>query len=344
MRRLKQKLRYPLTALFLAVYLLYSYVLTSEEVHLPEPQVPLVFYANQLHDNLEETLESAIDQATESIVIMIYSFSDTRLMQALSKKAVEGVSVRIIHDPVATQNIAFKLGPKVTLFPYRHKGLMHHKIIVIDHKTVWFGSANFTRDAFFVSPNIVVGCLQPELARHIEAKAMAILHRTRYAAKPVIGENYAWYMMPDTAPQALERLISTIETAQKSIRVAMYTFTSKPLIQALIAAKKRGVEVEVVLDPESAKTTSNAAFIHLKQASIKTYLSTAPGLFHYKCALIDERIFVVGSANWTKAAFGANDDNISFISNLTKEQSDKIHELWETIMQHTKQTITDHQS
>jgi phosphatidylserine/phosphatidylglycerophosphate/cardiolipin synthase-like enzyme len=50
-----------------------------------------------------------------------------------------------------------------------------------------------------------------------------------------------------------ELVIKAISDAHKSIRVAAYSFTSRPIAQALVDAHRHGIEVMAVLD-KSNKT------------------------------------------------------------------------------------------
>ena len=118
-----------------------------------------------------------------------------------------------------------------------------------------------------------------------------------------------------------------IRGAKKSINIAMFTIESslvkqdsKPnqLIDALIEAKKRGVEVEVVLDQnidfvqrrrtsdweERAKSTT--AYKRLKDAGIKVYYDEPARYTHAKTIVIDKKIVILGSTNWTASAFDNN--------------------------------------
>ncbi len=62
------------------------------------------------------------------------------------------------------------------------------------------------------------------------------------------------YFSPDD--QLEKRLIDLIEKEKKSVLVCIYTFTHRGVAAALIDAKKRKVEVEVVVDRFSAKIQS----------------------------------------------------------------------------------------
>ena len=50
---------------------------------------------------------------------------------------------------------------------------------------------------------------------------------------------------------SLQLVLKSIASAHKSIHVAAYSFTSKPIAEALLQAAKRGVDVEVIADEKS---------------------------------------------------------------------------------------------
>lgn len=58
---------------------------------------------------------------------------------------------------------------------------------------------------------------------------------------------------------ALQLVLKTIETAQQEIRLMGYSFTSPEVARALVRAKRRGVDVGVVLDWKANTGKSNNA-------------------------------------------------------------------------------------
>ncbi len=340
----EKQLRAPLSFLFLAIYTLVVWAVWGDAKPVaPTENAPIVLCSNQADDDLKATLKEAILNAKSSIVMLMFSLTDNDILQALKQKAEEGVQVTIIHDAVATQDIAFKVGPKVTLRPRREKGLMHDKIISIDHEQVWLGSANCTKESLTVHANLMLGIHSKVFSQAIEEKAQAMLIRKNYRTAPVItktkDQTIEWWFFPDD-PKGLERLKDLLKTANKTIKVAMFTFTQPDLIHTLIDAHKRGVTVTVVLDEESSKRTSNKAFLQLKKAGLRVYVSARTGLLHHKMVIIDDNTLGVGSANWTKAAFFSNDDNLCFLFDLTDGQKRKLDLLWKTTMKEAKPSFT----
>ncbi len=118
-----------------------------------------------------------------------------------------------------------------------------------------------------------------------------------------------------------------IAKAQKSINVVMFAVESslsrqdsKPnkLINALIEAKDRGVDVEVILDQNvdfvqrrhasdwETKIKSTRAYKRLKEAGVKVYYDEPARYAHAKAVIIDKKIVILGSTNWTEASFDNN--------------------------------------
>ena len=107
-------------------------------------------------------------------------------------------------------------------------------------------------------------------------------------------------------------LVSLINRANRSVYVAVYSFTRDSLATALIYAKERGVEVRVVIERERAYE-QGSEYSRLKSAGVDVRLDGNPNLMHHKFIVIDENIVVTGSYNWTTAAEDMNDENIVII-------------------------------
>ena len=106
---------------------------------------------------------SVIDHAHYYIDAAIYSFTHKTIAKHLRAAAARGVHVRIIYDKSANLlNPRSSIGylakyrnVKVWTLsgrPYRHSGnkrsLMHMKLMIVDHRTIVIGSANWTYSAF----------------------------------------------------------------------------------------------------------------------------------------------------------------------------------------------------
>ncbi|HEY3378889.1 MAG TPA: phospholipase D family protein [Armatimonadota bacterium] len=104
-------------------------------------------------------------------------------------------------------------------------------------------------------------------------------------------------------------IIRTLGTAQTSIYVQAYSFTSALIAQALVDAHKRGVHVEVLLD-KSQRTEKYSSADFLAHAGIPTYIDAAHAISHNKIMIIDGATVVTGSFNFTQSAEEKNAENL----------------------------------
>lgn len=105
-------------------------------------------------------------------------------------------------------------------------------------------------------------------------------------------------VFPDDTVQII---LDAIDNAEKSIRIKMFIFSDPNLINAVIAAHKRGLDIKVMLNParrngeeenEETRTLLVKAGIEVKDSN------PFFGLTHEKSMVIDEKIAFIKSLNW----------------------------------------------
>jgi phosphatidylserine/phosphatidylglycerophosphate/cardiolipin synthase-like enzyme len=122
-------------------------------------------------------------------------------------------------------------------------------------------------------------------------------------------------MYTDGIAEALESLITK---AARSIDVAVYRFNNPKLAGALAGALERGIRIRLVLDrnkyEESA--SSRALFSSRKIPFRVRYGRRGPGSkMHHKFAIIDRKVLVTGSYNWTLESEEQNHENLLILRN-----------------------------
>jgi phosphatidylserine/phosphatidylglycerophosphate/cardiolipin synthase-like enzyme len=343
MKTSKIKLQRPksLIATLLTIFLIVcSFVLTSlEPVRLPQGNGPIEFYCNQANDDLRGTVLSAIDSAQQSIMLAVYSLNDQKVIKALKNKAADGIDVSVIVDAKAAPHARKALGSQVKTTLRAPLGLMHLKILVVDSAQVWIGTANMSYDSLRTHGNLIIGLDNPYLASVID-DYLSALRKTgppnSTQPKPIAftqdhQEGDLWFF-PDPSGNALRTLLHTLHSAKDTLKIAMFTWTHPALTDAVIAAHNRGVDVTVVIDSNQGSATGAQVVRDLKAAGVPTYLSRGKGLLHYKMAIIDDAVLVVGSANWTRSACTKNDDCFLILQPLTATQQEHLRRSWSVIL------------
>ncbi|KWH59291.1 phospholipase D family protein [Burkholderia cepacia] len=142
------------------------------------------------------------------------------------------------------------------------------------------------------------------LAAGLVALAVASVQPVRAATTCAVDVGYS----PEGTAEQL--VLTSIDRARHSVRLAAYTFTSPAVARALVGAKRRGIDVAVLADAkESGKRTQQAALNVLVQAGIPTRTISAYAIHHDKFIVIDGAAVETGSFNFSAAAARRNSEN-----------------------------------
>jgi phosphatidylserine/phosphatidylglycerophosphate/cardiolipin synthase-like enzyme len=112
-----------------------------------------------------------------------------------------------------------------------------------------------------------------------------------------------------------DAILQQINRAKTEILIQAYSFTSKPIAQALIGAQKRGIRITAVLD-KANRTQKYSAATFLKNMGIPVYIDDKHAIAHNKIMIIDNRVVITGSFNFTMAAETKNAENLLIIEDL----------------------------
>jgi len=105
-------------------------------------------------------------------------------------------------------------------------------------------------------------------------------------------------VMPDDSSQPL---LEAIGGAKKSVRIKMFLFSDPALLKAVVEARKRGVKVQVMLNParRSGKSENAESRKHLEAGGVEVQDSNpAYDVTHEKSMVLDDTTAVVCSLNW----------------------------------------------
>lgn len=126
-----------------------------------------------------------------------------------------------------------------------------------------------------------------------------------------------------------EVLTDHMGTSSDTLDVAVYTFTSEPIRDALIDADSRGVQVRVVID---GWETNDPIAASLREAGVPTRRASGynDGIMHHKFAIVDAQSVATGSFNFTIAANESNDENLLIVSDqaLAGQYTNAFDALW----------------
>lgn len=151
---------------------------------------------------------------------------------------------------------------------------------------------------------------------------------TPFPSLTVEGTPLDVYFSPDDGAAA--HLVERIQEAQHSIHFLAYSFTSDDIADAILERLHAGVTVSGVFESSQVDSNLGDEYQRLHDAGIDVRLDGNAYNMHHKVMIIDERVVVTGSYNFSASAENKNDENILVIDNpaLARQYEEEFGEIF----------------
>jgi len=273
--------------------------------------------------NFCKRLVKEINNSTKTIDMALYDISEQEeIINALRNAKNREIKIRAIIDYTEKDiNKIKNTSDFINEFQAKtdkSEKIMHNKFFIFDNKTVLTGSTNIsTTGSGGYNSNIALFINDKELAKIYTSEFNQMYSGKFSNKKEVIPKqnlkNIKVYFSPKDKILE-EEIIPSIRNAKNSIYISTFYLTEKNLIDELILAKKRGIEIYVILDATGAKNFSKFVF-ELRKNKIPTIIENWGGKNHEKTIMIDFQKIIIGSSNFSKNGFYKNDENIIILNN-----------------------------
>jgi len=277
--------------------------------------------------NTPDVWRELAENATQSMDIEIYTIYRYSygpiydFHQAIYKAAARGVRVRMLIDNEIFQYTDPETGQQPTrelmdefdanenIEVRQLSEPMHSKVIIVDNKMAYVGSANQSTTA--MDSNREVG-----LVIHGDVVTMGL--EAIFEAGWSENENQPYAMglwpvdwlrlvatpikTPNWVPTTEETIVSLINSAQKTVHAFVYVFSGSPytLSSAVEDAANRGVNVQIIVDVGYRDYGVLDMLTENPNIQIKTVDLGGYSAEHAKTVIVDGQKAYVGSANWTQ--------------------------------------------
>ncbi len=293
------------------------------QIYFTAPQYP--DQAETRVRDIEDALIAAINSAKSTLDIAIFQLNLEDVGEALLAAKKRGVKVRMVTDidslvELETLRSLKKAG--VSIISDNREPIMHNKFMVVDGKAVWTGSYNWTPSCTFRNNNNAIYIQSPELAAdyRVEFEKM-------YVDKQFGGDRPADIPYPEItingtriqvcfAPEGncSQKIIAAISSAQKSVQFMAFSFTHDGISKAVEERLKNGVKISGVFETRGTDTEASE-YERLLKRKADVLLDGNPYNMHHKVFIIDGKIVILGSYNFSRNADTLNDENLLIIHN-----------------------------
>jgi cardiolipin synthase len=255
-------------------------------------------------------LYNYINTATTMLDMTMYELVDTTFQQDLAALAKKGVKVRVILDQ------SLEKSSNMPAYTYLNANgvqavwanpsfqACHQKTITIDGKSTAIMTLNLTSRYYNDTRDFAVIDTSANDIAAIQAVFNNDFANGSTTFNTPLGDDLIW--SPTNSQPALLALIGS---AKKTLNVENEEMGDTAIVNALVAAAKAGVAVQVTMTSDG---TYNKEFTTLKAAGVQvhTYTETAPLYIHAKVIVVDygqtnQQVFV-GSENFSNASLNQN--------------------------------------
>ncbi|NWX59835.1 PLD6 hydrolase, partial [Promerops cafer] len=129
---------------------------------------------------------------------------------------------------------------------------------------------------------------------------------------------------------ALSRLVRRLLSARRSLDLCLFCFSCPQLARAVQLLHRRGVRVRLVTDAQYMGL-HGSQIGRLRHAGIQVRHDQHSGYMHHKFAIVDRRMLITGSLNWTTQAIQSNRENVLVLEDAeyVKAFQDEFERIWE---------------
>jgi len=291
--------------------------------------------------DIEAIIETAVRESTSTIEIAIYGFTLPRVAQALADAKERGVAVRIIMNEShvfttrRSEELQFLLDKGIDMRALRgvgSYGIMHNKIGIFDGRLVMAGSFNWAVTANTAnSENAVFSRDRAMLAGYRKYFDWMWAFSRKVADGP--GQPVQTYGPPPEDParpvmfngmllpgytfspggQTEANIINAVNFSRESADIAVFSFYSMDIAKAVVEAARRGVKVRVVVDRVQASQSEVGKLLLANGIPFRWSQGfDGKGVMHNKFAVLDGRLLLTGSFNWSINAQENNFENMFY--------------------------------
>ena len=271
---------------------------------------------------------SCIDKTSKTIDIAIYGYSSTPAIEnAIINAQKRGVKVRLVYDvdkkgnniyPDTEKFVKIITNSKNDFSSKQCENTMHNKFYIFDDSTVITGSANLSHtDMSGFNSNAIITIHSKAVANYYTQEFEQMFEGKFHSEKTAIqnkkvGDIQIYFSPQDKATS--NGIIPLIKEAKKYIYIPTFVITDKRVVEELINAKNRGVDIKVILDALSA-SNQHSRHKELRSAGIQLKAENWAGKMHSKSIIIDDKYLIIGSMNFSNSGENRNDENMIILNN-----------------------------
>ncbi|MCP4131357.1 MAG: hypothetical protein GY754_10290, partial [bacterium] len=165
---------------------------------------------------------------------------------------------------------------------------------------------DFLRSSIFdIARNNISGYENKAVLEWLETANKLLIEKPQKQNSP-IGKSRVYF---SPGNDCLEAIQDELSKARKEINICVFTISDDRIANRIIECRKKGVHVKLITDDDKRFDTGSD-IDRLSDAGIEVRIDRTSHHMHHKFTIIDEKLVITGSYNWTRSAAAYNNENI----------------------------------
>ena len=268
---------------------------------IPLPDGPSAFAA----------IVDVLRTARRSIDLELYEFQRLDLADMLLDAHDRGVTVTAIKDPSerSSKSTWAELeqgGVRVVGFPLDRLTIDHVKLLIVDGVRAVVGGINWgTHSSLNHDVDVLVAGPVVDNLERVFRQDLALAGEP-VTIPPPATDRQVQVLVTHPGEGIRAAALAAVAAARHSIDVEMFVLSDRVILDALVAAARRGVSLRALLDPTQPQNATTMALLQAAGAVVRFYVQAGDELLHAKLGIFDRGTVLFGSCNWSFSGFTRN--------------------------------------
>lgn len=256
-----------------------------------------------LPDQGEKAYTDVLGTAKKSVRVFGYQMGYGAVLDTLTAQAKAGLDVRVILDGNTQRTVNTKYQQALVAAGAKFQwsdpkfSYMHAKTIIVDEHEATVSTGNYGKSFLLSERNYV--------ARVSDAQDVADLVALFDADFGQKSPDLSCTRLLVSPVNSRDRLIALIASAKTSLRIESMQFDDRDVHDAVLARKKAGVDVKIILADSGFVSANTGIAATLAQEGIAARYLLSPKV-HVKSIVVDDTHAYLGSENISYTSLSKN--------------------------------------
>jgi mitochondrial cardiolipin hydrolase len=136
----------------------------------------------------------------------------------------------------------------------------------------------------------------------------------------------AWFSPGEACRKSI---VQQLNTASRDVKICVFTISDDLIVEEIVRVSKNGLTVQIITDNDKLQDEGSDVN-YLARQGIPVKVDETPNHMHHKFMVVDGKLVLTGSYNWTRSAALYNHENLMLTTSagVVKSYLKEFDHLW----------------